>query len=757
MRTPAVAFALLIVLGQTTCSFGTNIARGGQVTQSSLYGNAVPERAIDGNHASIWSAGSCTHTQNDHKPWWRLDLLKMYKINTVTITNRKDCCHQRLNGAEIRIGNSLNDNGNANPRCAVISSIGAGTSETFVCNGMEGRYINIVIPGRKEYLTLCEVEVTGQPSGTNIANIARGGQVTQSSLYGNAVPERAIDGNHASMWSAGSCTHTQNDHKPWWRLDLLEIYKINTVTITNRKDCCHQRLDGAEIRIGNSLNDNGNANPRCAVISSIGAGTSETFVCNGMEGRYINIVIPGRKEYLTLCEVEVTGQPSGTKIANIARGGQVTQSSLYGNAVPERAIDGNHASMWSAGSCTHTQNDHKPWWRLDLLEIYKINTVTITNRKDCCHQRLDGAEIRIGNSLNDNGNANPRCAVISSIGAGTSETFVCNGMEGRYINIVIPGRKEYLTLCEVEVTGQPSGTNIANIARGGQVTQSSLYGNAVPERAIDGNHASMWSAGSCTHTQNDHKPWWRLDLLEIYKINTVTITNRKDCCHQRLDGAEIRIGNFLNDNGNANPRCAVISSIAAGTSETFVCNGMEGRYINIVIPGRKEYLTLCEVEVTGQPSGTKIANIARGGQVTQSSLYGNAVPERAIDGNHASMWSAGSCTHTQNDHKPWWRLDLLKMYKINTVTITNRKDCCHQRLDGAEIHIGNSLNDNGNANPRCAVISSIGAGTSETFVCNGMEGRYINIVIPGRKEYLTLCEVEVSGTESDDLPEYSCN
>ena len=29
---------------------------------------------------------------------------------------------------------------------------------------MEGRYVNIVIPGRKEYLTLCEVEVNGEPS-----------------------------------------------------------------------------------------------------------------------------------------------------------------------------------------------------------------------------------------------------------------------------------------------------------------------------------------------------------------------------------------------------------------------------------------------------------------------------------------------------------------------------------------------------------------------------------------------------------------
>ncbi|XP_028435574.1 uncharacterized protein LOC114556740 [Perca flavescens] len=715
----------------------TNIARGGNVIQSSLYEKEVPERAIDGNRASNLREGSCTHTNYDLKPWWRLDLLKTYQINTVTITNRGDCCAWRINGAEIRIGNSLNDNGNGNPRCAVISSMAAGSSQTFVCNGMEGRYVNIVIPGRQEFLTLCEVEVTGQALDTNIA---RGGNVIQSSLYEKEVPERAIDGNRASNLREGSCTHTKKDFKPWWRLDLLKTYQINTVTITNRGDCCAWRINGAEIRIGNSLNDNGNGNPRCAVISSMAAGSSQTFVCNGMEGRYVNIVIPGRQEFLTLCEVEVH---SGRANTNIARSGNVIQSSLYENEVPERAIDGNRASNLGQRSCSVTNNDFKPWWRLDLLKTYQINTVTITNRGDCCHERINGAEIRIGDSLSDNGNNNPRCAVISSMAAGSSQTFVCNGMEGRYVNIVIPGRREYLTLCEVDVTGQALDPNIA---RSGNVIQSSLYEKEVPERAIDGNRASNLRKRSCSVTNNDFKPWWRLDLLKTYQINTVTITNRGDCCHERINGAEIRIGNSLFDNGNNNPRCAVISSIKAGSSQTFVCNGMEGRYVNIVIPGRREFLTLCEVDVTGQALDP---NIARSGNVIQSSLYENEFPERAIDGNRASNLRQRSCSVTNNDFKPWWRLDLLKTYQINTVTITNRGDCCHERINGAAIRIGNSLFDNGNNNPRCAVISSMAAGSSQTFVCNGMEGRYVNIVIPGRREYLTLCEVEVTGQALD--------
>ncbi|XP_077432881.1 fucolectin-like [Vanacampus margaritifer] len=153
--------------------------------------------------------------------------------------------------------------------------------------------------------------------------------------------------------------------------------------------------------------------------------------------------------------------------------------------------------------------------------------------------------------------------------------------------------------------------------------------------------------------------------------------------------------------------------------------------------------------ITKEASGLK-GNIALNGKAYQSSNFGNTSPQRAIDGNRACIWTQNSCTHTNFNMKPWWRLDLQKRYKINTVTITNRRDCCHNRINGAEIRIGDSLDDNGNSNTRCTVIASIQAGQSKSFACNGMEGRYVNIVIPGRKEYLTLCEVEVQGDEANE-------
>ncbi|ROL41363.1 Fucolectin-5, partial [Anabarilius grahami] len=264
----------------------------------------------------------------------------------------------------------------------------------------------------------------------------------------------AIDGNRDSNYEHGSCTATEVQDDPWWRLDLLDQYVVTSITITNRKDS-PERLDEAEIHIGNSLLNNGNSNPLAGKISSIPGGRSLTFKWKkGISGRYINVFIPGPTKVLTLCEVEVYGYPAPDG-ENVALGGVAAQSSLYGNGFAFNAIDGNKDGVYSHGSCTHNMDDLNPWWRLDLLKRHNVFSVVITNRADAVPERINGAEIRIGNSLDNNGNDNPRCATISSIPAGFSTSFKCNGMEGRYINIVVPGRKEYLTLCEVEVYGSP--------------------------------------------------------------------------------------------------------------------------------------------------------------------------------------------------------------------------------------------------------------------------------------------------------------
>ncbi|XP_071239723.1 uncharacterized protein [Salvelinus alpinus] len=291
-------------------------------------------------------------------------------------------------------------------------------------------------------------------------NLALRGKATQSDLiesiwHGYSHASNAIDGNRDSHFHHGSCTATEESTNPWWRVDLLDTYIVTSITVTNRGDAVPERLNGAEIRIGNSLVDNGIHNPLAQTISSVPAGSSLTLAFDpSFEGRYVIVVLPGQHRLLTLCEVEVYGYlaPTGD---NVALYGKATQSSLYGFGIPGNAIDGNRNAIWIGGSCTHTLQDINAWWRVDLLKTYKVFSIIITNTVDSVPSRLNGAEICIGDSLKDNGINNPRCAVISSIPGGNSSTFQCNGMEGRYVNVVIPGRKEYLTLCEVEVYGSP--------------------------------------------------------------------------------------------------------------------------------------------------------------------------------------------------------------------------------------------------------------------------------------------------------------
>ncbi|XP_058240211.1 fucolectin-like isoform X2 [Hemibagrus wyckioides] len=137
-------------------------------------------------------------------------------------------------------------------------------------------------------------------------------------------------------------------------------------------------------------------------------------------------------------------------------------------------------------------------------------------------------------------------------------------------------------------------------------------------------------------------------------------------------------------------------------------------------------------------------NVALKGIATQSSIYANRYASLAIDGNRQSNAYYYSCTTTNAQYSPWWSVDLLAVYDISDVIVTNRGDCCPERINGAEIHIGNSLINNGNNNPRCVVIPSIPAGVSANYTCN-MRGRYVNIILPTITQHLTLCEVEVYG------------
>ena len=103
---------------------GENFALRKPAIQSTIYYGAVASRAVDGNSNRYYSGSSCSHTLTDKPtPWWRVDLQQRIAVTHVKIANRADNLGKRLCGFEIRIGDSLENNGITSPRCGARQHI----------------------------------------------------------------------------------------------------------------------------------------------------------------------------------------------------------------------------------------------------------------------------------------------------------------------------------------------------------------------------------------------------------------------------------------------------------------------------------------------------------------------------------------------------------------------------------------------------------------------------------------------------------
>ena len=97
-------FALIFIVAVT---FGNNLARGKSTLQSSTAYGGLASRAVDGKSDPIYYRGhTCTCTNHQAKPWWRVDLGKVDTVASVKITNRGDCCGNRLRNFDILVGNT---------------------------------------------------------------------------------------------------------------------------------------------------------------------------------------------------------------------------------------------------------------------------------------------------------------------------------------------------------------------------------------------------------------------------------------------------------------------------------------------------------------------------------------------------------------------------------------------------------------------------------------------------------------------------
>jgi len=160
-------------------------------------------------------------------------------------------------------------------------------------------------------------------------------------------------------------------------------------------------------------------------------------------------------------------------------------------------------------------------------------------------------------------------------------------------------------------------------------------------------------------------------------------------------------------------------------------------------------------------------NLALGKPTFQSSsfLY-YSHPSNAVDGKRDADFMHNSCSHTDGGIlnllvPAWWAVDLEKIYAVHRVIITNRGDCCPERL--RDFHIGltdisptflsiSLLNQVDQGKIIGTYTGSPPAGTPTNVSCNcGKTGRFL-YVQQTVLEPLTICELEVYGYEPRVLP-----
>ncbi|XP_077868793.1 uncharacterized protein LOC144359476 [Saccoglossus kowalevskii] len=362
---------------------------------------------------------------------------------------------------------------------------------------------------------------------------------------------------------------------------------------------CDASLTGAEIRVGGNVDVMYNELCGSRLTATQTSAMTFTVVCDTpLYGRFLSIHIKEKTQHLILCEVEIMAVVN--KASNVAYGKRAEQSSQYRDGSAIKAVDGDTSSDYSHHSCMHTQLEYEPWWRVDIEYQCEIQNIVITNRQDCCSDRLIGAEVRVGNSKSLN-ESNILCGTVTRDNIDEVVIF-CGDAVGRYVSIQIKDRTDQLHLCEVKVLGKVLVGTLSNVALNKSVYESSVWYGNTADKAVDGDTTPDLYSGTCFHSAEESEPWWRVDLGSIHYVYKVYIYNRQDFGNWRLAGAVVRVGYYEDPKQNFRCDAQVVPQITYWGKIPRTCSvPILGRYVSVQLEGVDSgVLQLCEVQVLGK-------------------------------------------------------------------------------------------------------------------------------------------------------------
>lgn len=163
----------------------------------------------------------------------------------------------------------------------------------------------------------------------------------------------------------------------------------------------------------------------------------------------------------------------------------------------------------------------------------------------------------------------------------TPTTYLSVTENGSVLQSKIQDTKSLFTILDRYGQG-----NLIDWARKGTAEQSSIFGNYIPNNAIDANILTF------NHTQNDDNPWWQVILPRDIAIDKIVVNNRRDCCQNRLTNFDISI---LDQNYT---QIATRHFDSADPFATWTNVNQIGRIVKVQLKS-KNYLHMSEVNVYG--------------------------------------------------------------------------------------------------------------------------------------------------------------
>jgi hypothetical protein len=316
---------------------------------------------------------------------------------------------------------------------------------------------------------------------------------------------------------------------------------------------------------------------------------------------------------------------------------------------------------------------------------------------------------------------------------------------------------------EQTVNKYQDGTTIQIPLTQSDITMSSQYNM---NYIIEGKSFNNYTYGSdlvgdndintFAHTKNGDKEWILVTLKKTVPIIKVSIINRQDCCQDRIAGCRL----IVMDENKTILDSHVINSVAKTYSFNMPALTY-GKYVKLEHLTSGKYLNIAEIQIfttqsalayylgydgTTKPMSASLLPFDNSAltlipisasQITMSSQHADFNPSKLLDNNDNTF------AHTATGSKEWIKITLKKDIQIAKIIITNRKDCCQDRIQNSILEIKNS---EGNTTYYHRIFGSTGLYT--IVPCVGVVGKTITLSRPDSGYPLNIAGIQIYSRKS---------